>query len=151
MNKLYVGLNKEIELPKAEFLFIDDEVPKFPQARIFDPLKHSFNPLADLNYRRGCTVVEIFDALFGRGDSTLTKDTGLDFIADAFETEPRSFPDLISTPDRRATTGHIWAYSKVQRILRSPVLKKVFCSKPNFHFNVPFGDQNPSPLGEGKV
>jgi hypothetical protein len=35
----------------------------------------------------------------------------------------------------RIPPGHVWAYSKVQRILRSPVLKMVLCSKPNFSLN----------------
>lgn len=135
MNKLYIGLNKDIELPGAEFLFINDTVPKFKQARIFDPLKHSFNPFADLDYRKACIIVDIFDALFTRGESTLTKDTGLDFLADALEEDIRGLPDLVTTPDKKSTSGHMWAYSKVRRILRSPVLKKVFCSKPNFHLN----------------
>jgi hypothetical protein len=45
MNKLYVGFSKNIELPKGSFLFIDDEVPEHPKAKVFDPLLHGFNPL----------------------------------------------------------------------------------------------------------
>jgi hypothetical protein len=134
-NTLYVGLANEIELPGADFLYINDTVPKFPKARIFDPTAHSFNPLARLDYRKASIIVEIFDALFDRGNSTLTKDTGLDFIAEALEKKPRFLYDLIPRPDKKDSTGHIWAYGKVQRILRSPILKTVLCRKPNFNLN----------------
>src|SRR5580658_5642556 len=30
MNRLYVGLSKEVELPDGGFLFIDDEIPDIP-------------------------------------------------------------------------------------------------------------------------
>jgi hypothetical protein len=63
MNKLYVGFSKSIELPKGGSLFIDDEARKAPEwrrPRIFDPLKHSFNPLKGIDYKK---VREIADAL----------------------------------------------------------------------------------------
>jgi hypothetical protein len=50
MNRLYIGLWKEVELPDG-FLFIDDEIPNIPEwkrPKIFDPLKHGFNPLKDI-------------------------------------------------------------------------------------------------------
>lgn len=136
-NKLYVGRDKNIALPKGGLLYINDEVPTLPDWRrpiLFDPLEHSFNPLKDRTYRTSCEIVEIFDALFSRGDSTLTKDTGLDFIADALEGAAESFADLIPPPDKSSSTGHVWAYGKVPKMLRSPVLRKVFCSRPNFTF-----------------
>jgi hypothetical protein len=133
MNKIFFG-QIPVELPKRRFLFIHDEVPDLPYARVFDPTKHSFNPLQNLDYRKASGIVDIFDTLFSRGDSTLTKDTGLDFIADALETST-SLDTLIDRPERGATTGQIWAYGKVRRLLRSPVLKQVFCSTPNFSFS----------------
>jgi hypothetical protein len=52
MNRLYIGLSKEVELPDGGFLFIDDdEIPNIPdwkRPKIFDPLKHRFNPLKDI-------------------------------------------------------------------------------------------------------
>jgi hypothetical protein len=39
-----------VELPDG-FLFIDDEIPNIPdwkRPKIFDPLKHGFNPLKDI-------------------------------------------------------------------------------------------------------
>jgi hypothetical protein len=52
MNELHVGFTKKIKLPKPGFLLIDDAVPRFPQARIFDPSKHCFNPLKGIDYRK---------------------------------------------------------------------------------------------------
>lgn len=135
MNKLFVGFSKEVELPKGGYIFIGDEVPEVPRARAFNPLEHSLNLLEDLSYRKICDIVDIFDALFSRGDGTLTKDTGLDFLAEALGAEPRSLETLIEEPDRKSSTGHIWAYSKVRRILRSPVLRRVLCNPTNFSFN----------------
>lgn len=69
-----------------------------------------------------------------RGDSTLTKDKGLDFIFEAIETG-RPLERLIPKPGRGATTGHVWAYSKINRLLRSPILRKVLIENPPFSFN----------------
>jgi hypothetical protein len=135
MNQLYVGFAKEISLPKGGFLLIDDELWNIPRSRVFDPLEHSFNPIKNNNYRSACDFVEIIDALFSRGENTLTKDTGLDFIHDALEAAPKTLETLIEQPDRKGSTGHVWAYSKIRRILRSHVLFRVLCNPTNFSFN----------------
>jgi len=44
------------------------------------------------------------------------------------EQAPKDFYDLlekIGEPDKK-DSGHVWAYNKTRRILRSPVLSKVF-------------------------
>lgn len=139
-NKLYIGFSN-IELPRGGCLLIDHQirdVPEWRHPRTFDPFLNSFNPLADLDYRKSCDIVDIFDALFDKaGATTLTKEAGLEFIADQLDLKPKSFQelaDLIPEPDKKSTTGHVWAHSKVRRILRSPVLSKVFCDRPNFSF-----------------
>ncbi len=133
-NKIYIGTTP-IAPPKGGYLFIHDEVPDLPRARVFDPTIHSFNPLQQLTYRGANELVEIFDALFSRGDSTLTKDTGLDFIAEALDQAPASLDTLIPVPDRKSSTGHVWAYGKVRRLMRSPVLSRMLCTPTNFSFN----------------
>lgn len=60
MNMLYVGFSKSIELPKGSFLYIADEVPAHPKAKVFDPRKHSFNPLRGIEKK----AREIADALY---------------------------------------------------------------------------------------
>jgi hypothetical protein len=135
MNQLYVGFAKEISLPKGGFLLIDDELWNIPRSRVFDPLEHSFNPIKNINYRSACDFVEIIDALFSRGENTLTKDTGLDFLHDALEAAPKTLEGLIAPPDKKSSTGHVWAYSKIRRVLRSHVLFRVLCNPTNFSFN----------------
>lgn len=134
MNQIHIG-QSNITIPKNGCLFIHDEIPTIPRSRVFDPTKHSFNPLKDIDYRKATGIVDIFDALFSRGDTTLTKDTGLDFIADALEDNPTSLDTLIDEPGRGASPGHLWAYGKVRRLMRSPVLNRMLCSPTNFSFN----------------
>jgi hypothetical protein len=139
-NKLYIGPDPDIEIPKGGCLLLDGRewtIPAWRRPRVFDPRTCSFNPLADLDYRKRCDIVDVFDVLFSRGETTLTKDMGLEFIADLLEREPKSFKelaDMIDEPDKKSSPGHIWAYNKVRRFMRSPVLSKVFCERPNFSF-----------------
>jgi hypothetical protein len=41
------------------FLFIDDELPDVPGARVFDPTNNGFNPLWRKNYREARRLAEI--------------------------------------------------------------------------------------------
>ena len=73
MNKLYVGLSNEVELPANGFLFIDDEIPNIPdwkRPKIFDPLKHGFNPLKDIDYRKAREIADVLYTVYSL-DSTL--------------------------------------------------------------------------------
>jgi hypothetical protein len=134
MTKLFLGFAKEVELPRGGCLIIDDEVRDIPRSRIFDALRHGFNPIKNINYRSACDFVDIIDVLFSRGDTTLTKGTGLEFIQDALEAAPKTLEDLIERPDKKSTTGHTWAHGKIRRILRSHVLTRAFCNPCNFSF-----------------
>ena len=140
MNTLDLGFSDKTELlrTKQRFLLIDHgplcdafvesgEADK-RRAIFFDPHEQSFDPLR-VPPR---VFVDVIDAAFTRGDTTLTKDTGLDYIAEALERRPASLEALIPEPDKKSTPGHIWAYGKIRRILRSPVLKRVFCGETNF-------------------
>jgi hypothetical protein len=100
MNRLYVGLSKQIELPEGGFLFIGDEARKAKGARVFDPKKDSLNPLAHLDYRSASDFVDIRDSIFSfsRCENTLTKDTGLDFNAEL----PRSKAKIIGAANPAA-------------------------------------------------
>lgn len=62
MNRLYVGLSTEIEVPDGGFLYVDDEIPHIPhwkRPKIFDPLKHGFNPLKDIDYRKAREIADV--------------------------------------------------------------------------------------------
>lgn len=136
-----------MDLPKCGCLLIDSkvlEIPDHRHPRIFDPLEDHFNPFVDIDYRKCCDILDTFDAIFDKaGATTLTKEAGLEYIADILfdpehpERSPKNFIELlerIGEPDKKSLPGHIWAYSKVRRILRSPILRDVFCERPNFTF-----------------
>jgi hypothetical protein len=73
---------------------------------------------------------------FSTGRQHAHKRHGAGFIAEAFEEEPKSLTDLVPPPDRKSSTGRVWAYGKIRRIIRSPVLSQVLCSTGNqFSFN----------------
>jgi len=133
MRKLHIA-GADIELPKGSFLFIGDEVPKHAKAKVFDPRKRGFDLFKETDYRRSCDFVDGIDTLFERGENTLTKDTGPDFIAECLDRKPKSLERMIPPPGKSVSTGHIWAYGKIQRILRSPVLRRVLCSETDFAF-----------------
>ena len=132
---LYVGSSYEVVLPKTGCLFITRDFLKLPDARhprYFDWQENAFNPFYKLDYPRRCAIVDIFDALSPEGATTLTKQMGLDYIADVLETEPKNlqeFDDRIPPPDKKSLPGHVWAYTKVRRIMRSPVLSKALGSQ----------------------
>jgi hypothetical protein len=50
MNQLHVGFNKKV-LPIGGCLFIGDDISAVPhkfRPKVFDPAKHSFNPIKDI-------------------------------------------------------------------------------------------------------
>jgi hypothetical protein len=76
MNTLFVGFSKNIEMPRGGYLLIDDEVPDIPRSRVFDPIKHSFNPRKDIDYKRARELAELFYTISPQGDNTLTVRNG---------------------------------------------------------------------------
>jgi len=133
MNKLYVGFSKEIEVPEMELpgysvrrrgLLIDDEAPQIPRARIFDPLKHSFNPLAHLDYKEARQIAEVLYTVSPQGENTLTVRNGKRALLRA----------LLDAKRLDKVKGDEEVGAMIDDILMSPVLKRVFCGKPNFSF-----------------
>jgi hypothetical protein len=83
-NKLYVSFIKTFEVPEHQLpgysvrrhgLLISDETAEIP-ARIFDPLKHSFNPLAHLGYKEARQTADVLYTVSPRGENTLTVRNG---------------------------------------------------------------------------
>lgn len=134
-NQLHIGSDRLIEIAQAQpCLVIADEVPELPWAVYLDPAIHSFNLLKGLTYRKTCDIIGALDGIFSEsGDGTLTKDTGLDFIAKQLA-HAESFETLIPPIDKNSTTGHIWADLKIRRLLLSPVLRHMLCEPTNFPF-----------------
>lgn len=158
MNEIYIGLTAQVRLPPNRFLYVGDDLPHLTRRhRVFDHTKHSIDPFWQMDYRGLCDFVDIFDALFTRGDNTLTKDTGLDFIAQQLsealneKDKPIYLDTLLPLPDKKSSTGHIWAYNKVQRILRSPVLKRVLCNPAHDKFALAPNELVLAPLNRSEL
>jgi hypothetical protein len=124
MNKLFVGLTKTIE-PSKRGLFIHDKLPDIPRARIFDPTKHSFNPLKGIEYRKARALADVLYAAAPQGENTLTVRNGKRALLKALLSAPRL--DKIEGDDE--VTGMIGD------LLQSPVLKSVLCKPTNFSFS----------------
>lgn len=123
-NKLYVGFHKTIEPPKRG-LFIHDEVPDISRARIFDPTKHSFNPLKGIDYRKARALADVLYAASPQGDNTLTVRNGRRALLKA----------LLSAARLDQIEGDEEVTSMIDDLLQSPVLRRVLCNATNFSFS----------------
>ena len=134
-NKLYVGREKTVELPKGGCLLIDDEVrdvKEWRRPRVFDPLEHCFNPLKDIDYRKACDLVAVFEAVFPAGQGTLTKEGVPDVLLEALLADPTRLDTLLE--DKSADPSYVSAQRMIRRLMRSPVLRRVLCNPTNFTF-----------------
>lgn len=128
MNKLYVGFKKQIDPPKGGCLFVNDEVPKVSQARrprIFDPLKHSFNPLHDIDYKKARALAEVLYTISPQGENTLTVRNGKRAMLRA----------LLAAKRLDQVRGDEEVRGVIDDVLASPVLRRIFCNPNNFSFN----------------
>lgn len=124
MNALFVGLTKTIEPQRG--LFIHDTVPDIPRARIFDPTKHSFNPLKSIDYRKARALADVLYSASPQGDNTLTVRNGRRSLLKA----------LLSSTRLDEIEGDEEVRGMIEDLLQSPVLRRVLCSKNNqFSFN----------------
>jgi hypothetical protein len=128
MNKLYVGFKNSIDPPKGGYLIIDDEVRDIPRSRVFDPMRHSFNPLKGVDYKRARELAELFYTISPQGDNTLTVRNGKRALLKALLKADRL--------DRvKAAKGDEEVKALIDDILISPVLRRVLCNPTNFSFN----------------
>lgn len=131
LNKLYVGFTKSVELPKGGCLLIDDEVravPGWRRPRTFDPLKHSFNPLKDLDYRRAREIADVLYTISPQGENTLTVRNGKRALLQALLSAKR-------LDEIKPKKGDEEVAGMIGDLLASPVLRRVFCNPTNFSFN----------------
>lgn len=124
MNRLYIGLSKSIPVPKSGCLFIDDELPEIPRARVFDPRFDSFNPLHKIDYKKAREIADVLYTLYPQGDGTLTVRNGRRALLHALMRGKRL--DKVS--------GGEEVDGIIDDILASPVLQKVLCTATNFSF-----------------
>lgn len=120
MNKLYVGFSKLVALPNKG-LFIHDQVPDISRARIFDPAKHSFNPLKGIDYRKARALADVLYTAYPQGENTLTVRNGKRLLLKA----------LLSAPRLDKIEGDPEVTGMIDDLLQSPVLKNVFCNTTN--------------------
>lgn len=123
MNKLFVGLTKTVEPQRG--LFIHDEVPDVSRARIFDPAKHSFNPLKNIDYRKARALADVLYTAFPQGENTLTVRNGKRALLKA----------LLSATRLDKVEGDEEVTGMIADLLQSPVLKSVLCNPTNFSFS----------------
>ena len=55
---------------------IADKVPDVPRARVFDPHKHCFNPLKDIDYKKAREIADVLYTIAPQGENTLTVRNG---------------------------------------------------------------------------
>ena len=126
MNKLYLGFSKQIELPKRNFLFIDDDIFDFPQSRVFDPTNHSFNPLKDIDYKKARALADVLYTATPQGENTLTVRNGKRALLQA----------LLKADRLDKVRGDDEVTAMIADILTSPILRRVLCNpKDQFSFN----------------
>lgn len=142
MNKLLIGnadkTEKLLQTSQSGFLLIDDgEIAEefmlaYPRARVFDPYQHNFNPLKGMTYRHACDFIEAVLGAFPAGQATLTKEGVPDIFFEALLANPRRLDNLLTQQSK--DPSYISAQRMIKRILRSPILNRVFCERPNFTF-----------------
>lgn len=129
MNQLFLGLTKQVSPPKRG-LYIHDDLPDVSGAKVvFDPAKHSFNPLKDMNYKKARALADVLYTISPQGDNTLTVRNGKRALVKMLPNSKRL--------DKLEPTGHVGddeALAMVDDLLQSPVLKRVL-SNNDFSFN----------------
>src|SRR5438270_107998 len=133
MNKLYVGFTKKVDIPKGGCLLIDDEARDIPRSRVFDPLKHCFNPLKGIDYKKAREIAELLYTVAPQGENTLTVRNGKRALLKML-LEGHERLDKLPTPQGKDLAA-VEAVDTVNDVLISPVLNRVLCNPTNFSFN----------------
>jgi hypothetical protein len=133
VNKLYVGFSKDIALPKGGYLFIDDEVRDVSRSRVFDPMKHCFNPLKGIDYKKARELADVLYTVYPQGENTLTVRNGKRALLRMLLEGHERLDKL--PPAEKGDAGALEAMETVGDVLVSPVLRRVLCNPTNFSFN----------------
>jgi hypothetical protein len=136
VNHLYLGSDKSRILDNTEpgALLIDDGplVDDFVQrfrAKVFDPAKHSFNPLAGIDHKRARDIARaIYSADPQAGQSTLTVRNGRRALARMLLAAGRL--DKLTGDSKDPAVAE--ALGTVDDLLFSPVVRQVLCGRINF-------------------
>jgi hypothetical protein len=123
MNKLHVGFSNNVELPIGGFIYIADDVPKVSRARVFDPLKHSFNPLKGITYLKAREIADILYQVSPQGENTLTVRNGKRALLKMLLDGPERL-DKLPRDYGKTEVGPLEAIATVDELMMSPVLKR---------------------------
>ncbi|WP_429038041.1 hypothetical protein [Bradyrhizobium elkanii] len=127
MNTLLVGSGDfwpDIrERLKRPYLIIADAKPEGIAGQVFDPDRHAINPLAGMNYQRACDFVDMINAAFPAGESTLTRENAAFELLEALLKKPATLSTVMPWSDDGPRKA---ARQKLERMMMSPVLEKVF-------------------------
>lgn len=135
MNHASFGFSDDKLFKTTEpFLLVDDgpvaELFKtqFPNATVFNPRRHSFNPLP-MNYKKARDFATLLYSISPQGENTLTVRNGKRALRRLLLTSTRLDRMTATNEDEEEAKG------MVDDLLFSPVLTRVLTRKPNFNFN----------------
>ncbi|MBN8807804.1 MAG: hypothetical protein J0I47_06165 [Sphingomonas sp.] len=132
-NTLVVGFDSTAiveHIPRQGFLFIDDDpIPVARRATAFDFKTDSFNPLKDMNHIRAAEFIAVLDAIFPEGSATLTRRYSNHILFKQLLEKPDRLSDMIV---RSKDPYERDASERIERLLLSPVLKRVLNRPSNF-------------------
>lgn len=137
MNKLIVGSDKSpipADLPDTFLLIDDGEISDglSIRAKHFNPEKHAFNPLKDMDDRKADAFLSVLDAVFPEGANTLTRRYSNHFLFKHLIAKPKRL-DKLALPSKDPYERD--AYEKIERFLLSPVLEPVLNTTLSFTFS----------------
>jgi hypothetical protein len=73
MNELHIGFKRKVKpVPGCLLIQDDNEGLRKYRPKVFDPLKHSFDPLKGMNERKAQELAEIIYTIYPQGEDTLT-------------------------------------------------------------------------------
>jgi hypothetical protein len=132
MNQLHVGFPKQVELPKGSFLYIDDEIPSHPKAKVFAPLKDCFNPLKHKDRKKARELAALLYAVSPQGENTLTVRNGRRALAEALA-GARRLDEIQVESTIKGVKEEV--EGMLDELLFTDLMRGVLCSGKDFAFS----------------
>jgi hypothetical protein len=126
MNILNVGFDREVKPPAGGSLFIHDDATGLGKFRpkVFDPRKHSFNPLQGVDERKAQELAELIYTIYPQGENTLTVRKGKWELA----------PALLKAKTLDKVRGGEEVTGIIEDLLFNPLVRKCLCGGKQFEF-----------------
>jgi len=107
-------------------IFIDTlDLSGHAHVTVFDPAEHSFNPISDMYDTKADAFLEVLDAAFPQGQTTLTSRYSNHLIFKALLANKPRLEALIQPPKDNKDIYQKDAYEKIERLLLYRVLERV--------------------------